>query len=121
MARCCPRGGLCEERPGLPHAEHRWFQPAAVGPPQGTAGPRSQDGGAWAKMGFERTENTALAVRNGPADSQGRAGGEKALRVPEQTVPCSPCGDRSGAGGYFLKELQLAAGQGQPTAMSHNR
>ena len=70
----------------------------------------------------QKTLHRQQGVRNGPADTQVRAeGGEEALQMLEQTVPCSPFRDRGGAGGYFLKELQLAAGQGQPTTVSHNR
>ncbi|KAK4830272.1 hypothetical protein QYF61_009365 [Mycteria americana] len=43
------RGGLCEERPGLPRAGHSRFQPAPTDPPQGTAEPLSHDGSASGK------------------------------------------------------------------------
>lgn len=40
---------LYEERLGLPHARHNWFQMAPTGPPQGTSGTPSRAGGASGK------------------------------------------------------------------------
>ena len=42
---------------GLPYARHNWFQPAPTDPPQGTAEPLSQDGGALEKA-YLRKDNT---------------------------------------------------------------
>ena len=76
--QCRVQGGLCEERPGLPSARHRWFQLAPTNPPQGTAEPLSQDGGASGKTYLRKDKmlpGSEEKVRNIPASTRGRAGG----------------------------------------------
>jgi len=40
------RAGPCEKRPGLPCARYNWLQSGPADPPQGTAEPLCQGGGA---------------------------------------------------------------------------
>ena len=50
------RGGLCEERPGLPRAGHSLFHPAPTDPLQSTAEPLSQDGGTSGKTSLRKVK-----------------------------------------------------------------
>jgi len=65
VVRCWWQGcrDLCEERLGVPHARHGWFQLAPVAPPQGTAEPRRQDGGTSGKMCFKQGKTLPGRVR----------------------------------------------------------
>jgi len=53
------QGHLCEERLGLPHAKHRWFQSAPVDPLQDVAEHLSQDGGISVKIYVRKGKNIA--------------------------------------------------------------
>jgi len=57
-------GGLCEERPGLPHARHSHFQLAPTDPPEGMTEPLSQDGGASGKKCLRKFKTSCSSVRS---------------------------------------------------------
>lgn len=85
--------GLCEERPGLPRAGHRWLQLAQTHPLQGTAGPLSQGGGDLGKMCLRKGKKTTgqSGKVNGVRNNRGntRVRGEEVVRMPEQRFPCN--------------------------------
>lgn len=69
---------------GLGPARHAQLQPAPADPPQGKAGPASQDGGASMKEGYSRAEKAAgkeerrtKGVRNCPGNTKVREEEEK--------------------------------------------
>jgi len=93
------RGGLFEERPGLPRTGDSWFQPAPADPAQGTAEPLSQ-GGSTGK------ECCTATVREGnvknmreialQAPRWEKTEGEEVLQASEKRSPCSPRREHGG-------------------------
>ena len=86
MSRCWQcgegcRGGLYEERLGLPHAGHSWFLPAPVDPLQDTAEPLSHGWGTSGKVCVERSKRCQVvrsegkSVRNSPVNTRKEWGG----------------------------------------------
>ena len=90
------RGGLCEDRPGLPHARHSQFKTPAK---QDTAEPLSQDGGASGKTylrkgetlcsSCERSEGGKLCKTALQTPRSVKKEGGEVFQVLEQSFPCS--------------------------------
>jgi len=62
--------GLWEESAGLPRAGHSRSQPAPAAPPQGTAEPLSQDGGAGGGTGLGKGQRRPRQSRRKPRREQ---------------------------------------------------
>ncbi|KAK4827396.1 hypothetical protein QYF61_017801 [Mycteria americana] len=101
-------------------------QPAPRAPPQDTAEPLSQAGGAWGKRGFRKGTRRQRQRRRKPRREQqqrdpeaGGGGGQEVLQARSrdplqpwrdpagaETHPAARGGPQAAAGGYFLQELR---------------